>query len=578
MSPTRRSHAGHPVRPALPADRPTSIRILVRPPVAMTARQAAAVVRGALARTRWGGGRTIRASEVDAPDTSAARHDLVIDVAATERSPDAYATHAHDLVQRLYDTERFLRVEADIRTAAFDPDGRTVTGNGAGRRAAAGGQDECATDAAAASHDWALEAMNVPAALALMAPATRGGRGIRVGHPDSGYSDHPLLGPSQLDLDRDRDVIRGDDDARDPLRTPKKSLFNLLPNPGHGTSTASALVGVGEGAAAGQFHGVAAGATLVPIRATESVVQVFDTDVAKAVRWARSQGCHVVSMSLGGKGLFGLEDAIQEAVDDGMVVMAAAGNQVGFVTAPASYGNCLGIGASTAAGTPWSGSSRGGQVDVVAPGACVWSALFDWRSSPPGFVLRQSHGTSYAVAHTAGVVALWLAHHGHAALVERYGKANVQPLLLTLLRTPGVCRLPAGWDQRNWGVGTVDALALLQAPLPAPHAFVAARRSAAPTAEREPLDRLAASLGRPRGQVATLVDRELGAGASTDLDLLRRFEGELAFHLADPDTRAKLLGRGHGRGRGRRAVSAAPDSGNLPGASPQLRARLSAGA
>jgi hypothetical protein len=30
-------------------------------------------------------------------------------------------------------------------------------------------------------------------------------------------------------------------------------------------------------------------------------------------------------MSLGGKGFFGLEDEIQEAVDSGMIVMAAAG-------------------------------------------------------------------------------------------------------------------------------------------------------------------------------------------------------------------------------------------------------------
>lgn len=554
-------------RTASVADRPATIRVLVRPPRAMTPRQATAVVHAALARTRWGKGRTVRVVDVDAPDTSAARHDLVVDVSAAERSPDTYAAHAHELVQRLYDSERFLRVEADVRTAAFDPRGATTTGERPVRRAAGG--DEC-SDPAAAPHDWALTAMDVPGALALMAPAVRGGRGIRVGHPDSGYSDHPQLGLAPLDLQQDRDVVSDDDDARDPLKPPKKSLFNLLPNPGHGTSTASVIVGVGEGSAPGQFHGVAPAAVLVPIRATESVVQVFDTDVAKAVRWARTHGCHVVSMSLGGKGLFGLEDAIQEAVDAGMVVMAAAGNQVGFVTAPASYGNCLAVAATTAAGTPWSGSSRGGQVDVAAPGACVWAALFDWKPKPPGTPLRQSHGTSYAVAHTAGVVALWLAHHGHQALVDRYGRRNVQAVLLSLLRTPGVCRLPAGWDQRNWGAGVVDARALLAAPLPAPHAFAAAGRTAAPTTERDTVDRLAASLGRPRRDVVAWVERTLGPGAADDLDLLRRFEGELAYHLADPDQRRRLFPSG------RAAVSAPVDPGSLPGASPQLRARLAA--
>ena len=66
----------------------------------------------------------------------------------------------------------------------------------------------------------------------------------------------------------------------------------------------------------------------MPIRATESVVQLFDSDVAKAVAHARKVGCHVVSMSLGGKGFFGLKDEIQRAVDRGMIVMAAAGNYV----------------------------------------------------------------------------------------------------------------------------------------------------------------------------------------------------------------------------------------------------------
>jgi hypothetical protein len=409
--------------------------------------------------------------------------------------------------------------------------------------------------------------MNVPTALALMAPGRRGGKGIVVGHPDSGYSDHPMLGLAQLDLTRDRDVISGDDDARDSLRPPKKRLFNPLPNPGHGTSTASVLVGLGEGAAATAFHGVATAATLVPIRATESVVQVFDTDVAKAVRWARQHGCHVVSMSLGGKGLFGLEDAIQEAIDDGMVVLAAAGNQVGFVTAPASYDNCLAVAATTSASAPWDGSSRGSQVDVAAPGSCVWCALFNWKSQPPGFDLRQSDGTSYAVAHVAGVVALWMAHHGHDTLVNRFGRRNVQAALVSLLRTPGVCRVPAQWNHQKWGSGIIDAAALLRAPLPAPHAF-AGRHGAAPTAERDPLDRLAASVGRPLADVRRCVDRMLGPGASDDLGLVRRFEGELAFHLADPASRATCLARGKG--------AAAPPPIVLAGASPQLRRRVAA--
>jgi hypothetical protein len=103
-------------------------------------------------------------------------------------------------------------------------------------------------------------------------------------------------------------------------------------------------------------------------------------------------------MSLGGTGFFGLREAIQEAVDAGMIVMAAAGNQVGVVTAPASYDNCIAVAATGTGDSLWPGSSRGAAVDVSAPGSCVWAALFDWTVSPPGRILNRTNGTSYAVA------------------------------------------------------------------------------------------------------------------------------------------------------------------------------------
>lgn len=338
---------------------------------------------------------------------------------------------------------------------------------------------------ASASPGWARDLIGWQAALAAMDPDVRGGVGISVGHPDSGYTLHPSVGADTFDLLRDRDVIDGDDDALDDLQP--HPLWPL-PNPGHGTSTASVIAGrrdPGSGIA-----GVAPAATVVPVRATESVVQLFDSDVAAAVRHARQVGCHVVSMSLGGKGFFGLRREVERAVASGMVVMAAAGNVVGFVTAPASYDSCLAVAATGPDDEPWPGSSRGAAVDVSMPGHCVWAA--GYAGTDP--VVGRTHGTSYAVAHLAGAAALWLAHHGHGAIAARYGAGRVQAAFLASLLSPGVCVVPDGWDER-WGAGRVDLAALLAADLP-PVDLV--DRTRPHGASARPGELLAATLGRDR--------------------------------------------------------------------------------
>ena len=96
--------------------------------------------------------------------------------------------------------------------------------------------------------------------MAKMSNATRRGIGISIGQPDSGYTGHPNMGTAGLDLNRDRDVIDGDNDALDDL-TPNPAW--PLPNPGHGTATASAIVG--QGSPTEGIVGLAGRALVVPI-------------------------------------------------------------------------------------------------------------------------------------------------------------------------------------------------------------------------------------------------------------------------------------------------------------------------
>jgi len=217
---------------------------------------------------------------------------------------------------------------------------------------------------------WARRAIRCEEAWALAPPA--GGRvrgeGILIGHPDTGYTDHFALGLGALNLGVDRDVIDNDDNALDPLVPPDQSPWPL-PSPGHGTATGSVIAGRGSEQVG--VVGVAPRATLAPIRAIESVVQLCDSDVARAVDHARQVNCHVVSMSLGGRGFFGLREAIQRAVDSGMIVMAAAGNVAPMVVAPASYDNCIAVAAVGVGDLRWPNSANGPAVDMSAPGWAV---------------------------------------------------------------------------------------------------------------------------------------------------------------------------------------------------------------
>ncbi|WP_454019557.1 S8 family serine peptidase [Azospirillum sp. Marseille-Q6669] len=299
-------------------------------------------------------------------------------------------------------------------------------------------------------HLWALDNMRVRDAWSL---ATSKGAGIIVAQPDTGIAAHDEIAPGNLRFDLATDIVEGDADPTDPL-DPRTA------NPGHGTGTASVVISLENGRIAGS----APAATLVPIRCIQDV-KVFDAGpVAAAIDHARRRGCHIVTMSLGGVPSRSVHRAIEKAVGEHMIVLAAAGNCVRTVVWPARYGLVIAVAGTNVADRPWLGSSRGDAVDVSAPAELVWRARrqaeddsFD--SVTPG------QGTSFAVALTAGVAALWLGHHGRDAVVAK-AKAlgtTVQELFRNALRA--TARVPAGWDGAAMGAGIVDARALLELPL-----------------------------------------------------------------------------------------------------------------
>jgi hypothetical protein len=392
---------------------------------------------------------------------------------------------------------------------------------------------------AAVDPRWSLGTINAQAAWAT--PPKPGGaargKGIVVGHPDTGYTDSVELDVAALDLDRDRDFVTNDADARDPMDPSE------LPE-GHGTRTGSVIIG----REAGRVTGVAPEARLLPLRATTSVVLVRAEGVARAVEYAARMNCDVISMSLGGILVTSvLERAIDTAVASGTIVMAAAGNynwagqaaKLGLlpkpVVAPARYRNCIAVGGSTLENKSWWGSARGSKILVSAPADDVFVPKVP-ESSPPA--VGPSAGTSYGVANLAGVAALWLAHHGAASLRQKYGKANLQRLFVHVIEKHGA-KKPSGWDDDKYGVGIVDAKKVLDFPLPASLPAPRAGLEAPPASARTMLE---TALGAEEpGEADERIAELFGPRTRGRDDQIDRFGDEVAYLLGEhPEFLARM--------------------------------------
>jgi len=390
--------------------------------------------------------------------------------------------------------------------------------------------------AKAKPHEWSLELTGVITAWSrhFPDPAKGPGLGIVVGHPDTGYRNHPEIRSSLL-VNQGWDLFRNDSDPQDELK-------GGMPwrTPGHGTGTASVIVsprGAADGNSGNVVSGTAPYAQLIPFRVSDSVIVMDTLNLARAIELAADRGAHVISMSMGGVGSDRLHDAVVYARDKGVIVLAAAGNCVRFVVFPAAYDEVVAVAACDAESNPWKGSSRGHAVDITAPGDRVWHAQADKDDSKDD--VTQGSGTSYAVATVAGIAAMWLSKHGRNSIIQACGgKEKIAPTFLQLLRSTAT-PVPS-WPAGELGGGLVNADALLSAPLPNGTTVP----TLAPTADEHPaIDRGSSrTFGHLYDSADPVLDT-LNAGLATVLNTtpdkvpadLGQVGQELAFHLAtDP--------------------------------------------
>ncbi|MET1086041.1 MAG: S8 family serine peptidase [Arthrobacter sp.] len=173
---------------------------------------------------------------------------------------------------------------------------------------------------------------------------------------------------------------------------------------GHGTHT--------TGTAAGTTYGIAKKANIIPVRVVECDGTGWNSTAIAGIDWAVAHHVAgqpaVMNMSIGGFASDSFDQAVQSAINDGITVVAAAGNDgVDACNAsPARIPAAITVAATDINDNQASWSDYGSCVDIQAPGVSIRSA---WNNSPTGY--NTLSGTSMATPHVSGAAAILLSRN-----------------------------------------------------------------------------------------------------------------------------------------------------------------------
>lgn len=236
--------------------------------------------------------------------------------------------------------------------------------------------------------------------------------------------------------------------------------------PGHGTYVASLIAAPGNGWGS---VGIWPAAKIVSVRAMRPGERTFAFgDYTRGIRECfRDPRVVVVELALGrastdgatASELAALEDEVEGARRRGLNVVAAAGNDGGAVDWPARHGPVVAVGATSPAEELCVFSARGPELDIVAPGCPVETALLDGRPA-------SANGTSFSSPLVAGVLAALRSYRPELGVDE-----GERLLLGSARTTPAGKALDAEAAFRAAGLGhLVDATAEPDSRAPTPQA------------------------------------------------------------------------------------------------------------
>jgi subtilisin family serine protease len=241
-------------------------------------------------------------------------------------------------------------------------------------------------------------------------------------------------------------VIDSEIDQKHPdLEGAVSMSFDALPSDDqtadpHGTGMAGAI------ASHKRLLGIAPNAKLLAVRAfgvNTGGAQGTSLNIVKGLQWAVDQGAKVINMSFAGPKDPILQQAIQRLTDQGIILIAAAGN-AGPKSPPLFPGadpNVIAVSATDMDNKTYKGANRGKYIAISAPGV-------DILVPAPDGGYQLTTGTSVAAAHISGVVALMLERN------KELKPAEVRAILTATAKN-------IGHVKTDVGAGLVDPVAAL---------------------------------------------------------------------------------------------------------------------
>jgi subtilisin family serine protease len=169
---------------------------------------------------------------------------------------------------------------------------------------------------------------------------------------------------------------------------------------GHGTHVAGIAAATGNNGVG--IAGVSWGVSIMSVKVLSASGGGYVSDLISGLDWARDHSAKIINISLGTPQTSQLlQEAVQRALDAGILVVASAGNsgQSGNAPSyPAAYPGVIAVGATDKDDAKASYSTSGSYVSIAAPGTAIYSTY------PGGFATMS--GTSMASPHVSGMASV----------------------------------------------------------------------------------------------------------------------------------------------------------------------------